>query len=270
MHVGAVSKRLFYRHLGGLSRWGSSGRADIFELYLWWLKHKIPPRDLFSPPQPEEAHYGCRQWWRESQEATTTLSSAFSPPKKCAWPRKIANAMRESRKKEPQRGSQQPVLKPTRILSSNLEACVWQSRDSEKNHSSKKWWRIPSLGTMCRLQKLKMITFLKLCLQSRPKTKLRAEPDPFPIAERWEMLKLVGRAENWSEMSPNPTCALTMWHDVQFTMYTSPNTMHRSPQCDPARALTTNHGILPWRGAGYPTRTTYKQCSDTMYILETN
>ena len=49
MHVGAVSKRLFYRHLGGLSRWGSSGRADIFELYLWWLKHKIPPRDLLSP-----------------------------------------------------------------------------------------------------------------------------------------------------------------------------------------------------------------------------
>ena len=169
MHVGAVSKRLFYRHLGGLSRWGSSGRADIFELYLWWLKHKIPPRDLFSPPQPEEAHYGCRQWWRESQEATTTLSSAFSPPKKCAWPRKIANAMRESRKKEPQRGSQQPVLKPIRILSSNLEACVWQSRDSEKNHSSKKWWRIPSHGTLCRLQNLKMITFLNFCLQSRPK-----------------------------------------------------------------------------------------------------
>ena len=42
-------KGFFIGSPGGLSRWGSSGRADIFELYLWWLKHKIPPRDLFSP-----------------------------------------------------------------------------------------------------------------------------------------------------------------------------------------------------------------------------
>ena len=229
MHVGAVSKRLFYRHLGGLSRWGSSGRADIFELYLWWLKHKIPPRDLFSPPQPEEAHYGCRQWWRESQEATTTLSSAFSAKKMRLTPKNCECNAREQ-KKEPQRGSLQPVLKPIRILSSNLEACGWQSRDSEKNHSSKKWWKGPSLGTLCLLQNLKMTTSLNFCLQSRPKTKLRAEPDPFPIAERWEMLKLVGRAENWSEMSPNPTCALTMWHNVQFTMYTThPQTQFKDP-----------------------------------------
>ena len=118
-------------------------------------------------------------------------------------------------------------------LSSNLESSGWQSRDSEKNHSSKKWWKIPSLGTLCRLQNLKMITSLKFCLQSRPKTKLRAEPDPFPIAERWEMLKLVGRAENWSEMSPNPTCASTMWHNVQFTMYTIPKHNAQIPTMRP-------------------------------------
>ena len=43
-------KGFFIGRRGGLSRWGSSGRADIFELYLWWLKHKIPPRDLLSLP----------------------------------------------------------------------------------------------------------------------------------------------------------------------------------------------------------------------------
>ena len=137
MHVGAVSKRLFYRHLGGLSRWGSSGRADIFELYLWWLKHKIPPRDLFSPPQPEEAHYGCRQWWRESQEATTTLSSAFSPPKKCTWPRKIANAMRE----RPWVEGAHRNTKPRPLISLCKAASLWLLASLlasfEDRHS---WW----------------------------------------------------------------------------------------------------------------------------------
>ena len=124
-------------------------------------------------------------------------------------------------------------------MSSNLGACGWQSRDSEKNHSSKKWWKIPSLGALCHLQNLKMITSLKFCLQSRPKTKLRAEPDPFPIAERWEMLKLVGRAENWSEMSPDPTCASTMWHNVQFTMYTIPKHNAQIPSMRPRPCI--NH-----------------------------